>query len=47
MKSFDNTKIIGVDLGGTKVATSLVNGSEILKQKYRLIPNIAIFTTTV
>jgi len=39
MKSSDNKKIIGVDLGGTKVATGLVNGSEILKQEYRLIPN--------
>jgi len=47
MKSSDNKKIIGEDFGGTKVAIGLVNGSEIVKQEYHLIPNIAIFTSTV
>ena len=39
MKSSKNKKIIGVDLGGTKVAAGLVVGSEILKQEKSLIPN--------
>ena len=34
-----NKKIIGVDLGGTKVAAGLVEGSKLLKQEYSLIPN--------
>lgn len=32
-------KIIGVDLGGTKVAAGLIEGSKIIKQAYDLIPN--------
>lgn len=39
MKSSESKKLIGVDLGGTKVAAGLVYGSNILKQKYSLIPN--------
>ncbi len=34
----DENKIIGVDLGGTKVQAGLVKGGEILDRKYRLIP---------
>ncbi len=39
MNSLENKKIIGVDLGGTKVVAGLVDDSKILKQKYSLIPN--------
>jgi len=39
MKSSKKITLIGVDLGGTKVAAGLVNGSKIIKQKYSLIPN--------
>ena len=34
----DENKIIGVDLGGTKVQAGLVKGREILDRRYRLIP---------
>ncbi len=34
----DENKIIGVDLGGTKVQAGLVKGGKILDRKYRLIP---------
>lgn len=34
-----NKKIIGVDLGGTKVAAGLVDGTQIVKKNYGLIPN--------
>jgi len=39
MKSAEKIKLIGVDLGGTKVAAGLVEEAHILKQEYSLIPN--------
>lgn len=39
MKTSDKIKLIGVDLGGTKVATGLIVGSEIVRQGHLLIPN--------
>ena len=39
MKSNLNKKIIGVDLGGTKVAAGLVDGTRMVKKNYDLIPN--------
>lgn len=39
MNSSNNTKLIGVDLGGTKVAAGLIDGDKITKEKYDLIPN--------
>lgn len=34
-----NIKLIGIDLGGTKIAGGLIDGNKIIKQKYDLIPN--------
>ena len=34
----DNNKLIGVDLGGTKVNAGLIEGMNITDKKYRLIP---------
>ncbi|MEN8122179.1 MAG: ROK family protein [Bacteroidota bacterium] len=34
----DNKKIIGIDLGGTKINAGLIEGLKIIDKKYRLIP---------
>lgn len=34
----DNNKLIGIDLGGTKVNVGLVEGMEIVDKKYQLLP---------
>ncbi len=34
----DNNKLIGIDLGGTKVNVGLVKGMEIINNKYKLLP---------
>ena len=34
----DENKLIGIDLGGTKVQAGLIQGNKILGKKYRLIP---------
>ncbi|MCD6544882.1 MAG: ROK family protein [Flavobacteriaceae bacterium] len=39
MNPSGNKKLIGVDLGGTKVVAGLVEEANILKQEYSLIPN--------
>ena len=39
MSPSNNTRLIGVDLGGTKVAAGLIDGDKITKEKYDLIPN--------
>jgi len=41
MSSSNNMKIIGVDLGGTKIVAGLTEGGEILKKEYNLVPNSA------
>ena len=38
MSLAENNKLIGIDLGGTKVNVGLVQGTKIIDKKYRLIP---------
>jgi glucokinase len=35
----ESKKLIGIDLGGTKVASGFIDGDHIIKQEYDLIPN--------
>ena len=39
MNTLNNIKLIGIDLGGTKVNVGLVQGSKVLKSRYEKIPS--------